>query len=181
MTDNRIADWLRRAIQAASAFGNTDTLLAVSLPAQQLVLLAGQKVVASYAVSTSRYGAGCVEGSRRTPLGVHRIAEKIGAGCPRGTIFKARRATGEIADIIVEARATSIDVITSRILWLEGLEPGLNSGPGVDSHARYIYIHGTAEEGLIGQPASIGCIRMRNDDVMELFENVNVGTLLFIQ
>jgi len=105
------------------------------------------------------------------------IAQKIGDGAPLNTIFKSRKNTGKIADI---DQQSDEDYVTSRILWLKGLEPGHNAGPGVDSFARYIYIHGTHEENLIGQPASHGCIRMRNQDVLELFERVQEGTEVLI-
>ena len=150
------------------------------LDRQQLHLIHGRVPVCSYPVSTSRYGAGCEQDSRRTPTGMHHIAEKIGQGCERGEILKARVATGEIAEIIAAEEPGDEDLITSRILWLQGMEPGINQGEGVDSYQRYIYIHGSNEEGLIGQPASVGCIRMKNDDVIDLFDRVEVGTPVLI-
>jgi L,D-peptidoglycan transpeptidase YkuD (ErfK/YbiS/YcfS/YnhG family) len=133
-----------------------------------------------YPVSTAKNGVGSKTGSQRTPLGLHRVHSKFGAGEPLGMVFDARRATGKLAAIHTTPVDLPEDVITTRILWLEGLEAGKNRGKGVDSHTRFIYIHGTNEEGLIGQPASHGCVRMRNRDVVELFELVAPGTLVEI-
>ncbi len=154
--------------------------LVVSISQQRLYRLRDGRVLESWPVSTSRYGAGSEAGSYRTPLGLHRVRERIGADLPEGAIISGRIPTGEVAELVQEARATDDDLVTSRILWLEGLEPGLNQGEGVDSHARYIYIHGTHEEGLIGQPASKGCIRMYNRDVIRLFDETPSGTLVLI-
>jgi hypothetical protein len=147
---------------------------------QRLYLLKDTDTIASFDVSCSRYGMGQEANSNKTPLGKHRIHSKYGREAPEGTIFRARRSTGEVAQIEHEPISTGKDLVTSRILWLEGVEEGFNRGPGVDSYLRYIYIHGTHEEGLIGQPASHGCIRMRNKDVIELFEMVQVGTPVII-
>ncbi|HHH46591.1 MAG TPA: L,D-transpeptidase [Thiotrichales bacterium] len=154
--------------------------LVVSISQQRLYRLQDGRVLESWPVSTSRYGAGSEAGSYRTPLGLHRVRERIGADLPEGAIISGRIPTGEVAELVQEPRATDDDLVTSRILWLEGLEPGLNQGEGVDSHARYIYIHGTHEEGLIGQPASKGCIRMYNRDVIRLFDKTPSGTLVLI-
>ncbi len=154
--------------------------LVVSISQQRLYRLQDGRVLESWPVSTSRYGAGSEVGSYRTPLGLHRVRERIGADLPEGAIISGRIPTGEVAELVQEPRATDDDLVTSRILWLEGLEPGLNQGEGVDSHARYIYIHGTHEEGLIGQPASKGCIRMYNRDVIRLFDKTPSGTLVLI-
>lgn len=174
------ADWLPIARLALAAFGYTDTQKAVfvNIHEQRLYLLQSLNILAAYPVSTSRYGTGNRVDSYKTPLGVHRIAEKIGDDCQSGEIIRARKPTGKLAAVITEPRRGEEDIITTRVLWLEGLEPGVNLGPGVDSHERYIYIHGTPEEGLIGQPASIGCIRMKNADVIDLFNAVDEGTLV---
>ncbi|EDY87692.1 ErfK/YbiS/YcfS/YnhG family protein [gamma proteobacterium HTCC5015] len=148
---------------------------------QTLSLCQGDNVLANYSVSTAEKGFGCREGSHQTPIGWHRIGEKIGAGETLGRVFKGRQAQAEIADISHGTQSTGRDCITSRILWLEGQEEGLNRGGDVDSHDRYIYIHGTHEEGRIGQAASIGCVRMKNAEVTELFERVDVGAPVFIQ
>lgn len=136
----------------------------------------GDMLIRQYPVSTAAKGAGEESGSFRTPRGRHRIAERIGAGMPIGTAFKARVPTGEIWTPELNAENPGRDWILTRILWLEGLEPGKNQGGNVDTHDRYIYIHGTHEEHKIGTPASHGCIRMKNADVAELFDLVKVGT-----
>ena len=134
-------------------------------------------------VSTSKFGVGNQPGSYRTPIGLHRIAEKIGHGAPLNTAFKSRLPAE--APSILDRQSNIIndlgdDLIMSRILWLTGCEPSVNQGGDVDSHDRYIYIHGTNHEELIGTPASHGCVRMRCADVAELFELVEVNTPVFI-
>jgi hypothetical protein len=125
--------------------------------------------------STSRFGIGQTEGSNCTPLGLHRVAEKIGPGTPAGTVFKSRKAIGHTSQPeFADAK------ITTRILWLEGIEPGFNRGGNVDSHARYIYIHGTADQSSIGKPASCGCIHLADADLIPLFDKLPVGTLVWI-
>ena len=109
------------------------------------------------------------------------FAEKIGAEGVINEIYKGRQATGEVAEIIYTAQQTDQDMILSRIIWLQGLEDGHNCGEGVDSYQRYIYIHGTAEEGLLGMPASHGCVRMSNKDVIELYDIVSEGTFVYIK
>jgi len=157
-----------------------ESLIVVNVPSQQLFLLKKGKIDIIYSISTSVYGTGSEVNSYKTPLGRHKISEKIGEGLPEGAILKGRRWTGAIANIIKEPIDTEFDVVTSRILWLTGLEEGKNLGSGVDSKSRYIYIHGTAEEGLIGKPASDGCVRMHNSDVISLFNTVNVDTEVWI-
>ena len=125
--------------------------------------------------STSRFGIGQTEGSNRTPLGLHRVAEKIGAGVRAGTVFKGRKAVGHVSQPEFAAAK-----ITTRILWLEGLEPGFNRGGDVDSHARYIYIHGTADQSSIGQLDSCGCIHLADTDLIPLFDLLPDGTLVWI-
>jgi hypothetical protein len=148
----------------------------VECAAQQVSLLRGETVLHTWPVSTSRYGLGSRAGSNKTPLGRHRVAEKFGEGAPLGTVFRARRNTGQVAHIYRDGTDVEDDLVLTRVLWLEGLEPGRNQGAGVDSKERFIYLHGTNEEGLIGTPASHGCVRMRNRDVVELFALVPVGT-----
>lgn len=154
---------------------NTPSLL-ISPSTQTLSFYKGDSLVKTYVISTAKNGLGCEAGSGKTPTGRHRVKEKFGEGKPLGAIFKARGFTGEIAEIYTDDTDIQEDPVTTRILWLEGLEEGKNKGPGVDSYYRYIYIHGTPEEGLLGQPASKGCIRMSNKDVIELFEMIPVGT-----
>jgi len=159
----------------------TGFTLLVDVSEQKLAVYQQGRETASYPISTSSYGIGSQSGSNKTPLGAHYVKKKIGAKAESGTIFKGRKNTGKVAQIEPKPRATGDDYVTSRILWLSGLEPGKNQGAGVDSFKRYIYIHGTHEEGLIGQPASHGCVRMTNRDVIELFERVPEDTLVYIQ
>ncbi|MGC8698487.1 MAG: L,D-transpeptidase family protein [Halothiobacillus sp.] len=147
---------------------------------QTLYLFEQKQLKQSFPVSTSAIGMGNAAGSNRTPLGLHKIAEKFGDGEPIGMIFKARKPSGALASIQKRPIKGDGDDVTTRIMWLQGLEPGVNAGEGIDSHARYIYIHGTPEEGLIGTPESHGCIRMNNSQVIELFNQVPVGTLVDI-
>ncbi|MDQ7073769.1 MAG: L,D-transpeptidase [Gammaproteobacteria bacterium] len=171
-----LPDWV---VEAGVLCGRFRQIL-VSAEHQTLLLCEAKSVMATYSISTSRYGLGGTEGSYKTPLGKHRIAAKIGDGVPLGEVFVGRLAQGYSADILQDESRSEDDSITSRILWLEGLELGLNQGAGCDSKQRYIYIHGTAEEGLIGQPVSIGCVRMKNRDVIELFDRVCEGDLVTI-
>jgi hypothetical protein len=124
--------------------------------------------------STSRHGIGQIAGSNKTPLGLHRIAEKHGAGQPVGTIFRDRIPVGNLADGVPER------AITHRILWLDGLEPGFNRGGNVDTYNRYIYIHGTGDDATIGKPSSGGCVHLAAGDLLPLFDAVPVGTLVWI-
>lgn len=135
----------------------------------------GYGLEADFPVSTSRHGIGCRVDSLQTPLGLHRIAEKIGDGEPAGTVFKGRRAVGHVDRGMPDA------LITSRILWLAGMEDGRNRGAGVDSYDRYIYIHGTADQSTIGRPASSGCVHVADRDLLPLFDRVPVGTLVWIR
>jgi L,D-transpeptidase catalytic domain len=128
-----------------------------------------------YRCSTSRFGIGSVAGSNCTPLGLHRIAEKIGGGCPVGTVFKSRQVVG------FTWQGLPLAPITNRILWLEGLEQGLNRGGNVDTHNRYVYIHGTGDESTIGRPASHGCIHLSGQDLIPLYDFLPSGTLVWIE
>ena len=141
-------------------------LVVVDLARQRLGLLEGGRLILDYPVSTASAGIGCEEGSLRTPPGWHCVHQRIGAGAPQGMIFRSRVATGEVWD----GRPREEDLILTRVLPLEGLEEGVNRGPGRDSLERFIYIHGTNQEDRIGTPASHGCVRMRSADVTELFE-----------
>ena len=148
----------------------------IDLVCQILRVLDGDRELRCYAVSTARNGAGEMMDSECTPRGAHEIAEKIGAGCALDTVFVGRRPTGEIYDRDLAARHPGRDWILTRILWLAGSDHGYNSGGERDSKARYIYIHGTPDSTALGVPGSRGCIRMRNADLLELFEHVAVGT-----
>ncbi len=140
-----------------------------------------QHLLSEYPVSTSMYGAGNQEGSFRTPLGEHCIAQKIGKECSLDEVFIGREPQGQLAELMATDKPLPDDIITSRILWLRGLQMGINQGDGIDSYQRYIYIHGTPEENRIGEPASHGCVRMRNQDVAELFDKVEEGCRVLIQ
>ena len=153
----------------------------VDISEQRLYLIENSLIKASYPISTSKYGEGSIENSFKTPLGKHSIKEMIGEEAEINTIFTSRINTKRSATIIDQFEDTDNDYVTSRIMWLDGEEDGLNKGGNVDSFRRYIYIHGTHEEGLIGTKASHGCIRMFNYDVIELFKLVNIGTKVLIR
>jgi lipoprotein-anchoring transpeptidase ErfK/SrfK len=153
----------------------------VDISEQRLYLIENSIIKASYPISTSKYGEGSIENSFKTPLGKHSIKEMIGEEAEINTIFTSRINTKRSATIIDQFEDTDNDYVTSRIMWLDGEEDGLNKGGNVDSFRRYIYIHGTHEEGLIGTKASHGCIRMFNYDVIELFNLVNIGTKVLIR
>jgi lipoprotein-anchoring transpeptidase ErfK/SrfK len=142
------------------------TSVHVSVRKQQLKLRRGRKIIRRYSVSTSRFGLGTEHGSNKTPLGKFRISDKIGGDMPVNTIFVARVPLGPDDPL-----PRTNDLILARILWLDGLEPH-----NATTRERFIYIHGTRHEQKIGQPDSHGCIRMRNADVIELFDLVDVGT-----
>jgi len=160
--------WARSSYEA--------TRLDIDLSDQLLRCFEGPKLVKSYVISSSRFGIGNRSGSYKTPLGRHRIASKIGSGMPIGAAFKNGVSTGQIVPINLTSVPTPGDFLTTRVMWLKGLEPGKNKGRGIDSFRRGIAIHGTPDEGLLGRPASHGCIRMKNTDVVELFDRVRVGT-----
>lgn len=140
-----------------------------------------EDILYEYPISTSSFGTGNKNGSFKTPLGEHSIAQKIGAGCAINEVFVGRIPQGKLEVIQAEKTPLPDDIITSRILWLQGMEPGVNYGEGIDSYQRYIYIHGTSEEEKIGTPASHGCVRMRNLDVIDLFDRVEEGCRVLIQ
>jgi lipoprotein-anchoring transpeptidase ErfK/SrfK len=144
----------------------------ISIPEQSLALLEDGHVLKRYSVSTSRNGPGEREGSFCTPRGEHIVRAKIGAGQPMKAVFVERRPTGEIWTPELAERFPERDWILTRILWLSGCEPGKNRLGGVDTMRRCIYIHGSPDTAQMGKPGSIGCIRMRNADVAELFELV---------
>ena len=158
-----------------------DIGIIVDISEQRLYLLKNSLVIESFPISSSKYGEGSIENSFKTPLGDHKIKEKIGDNANLNTIFVSRINTHREAEIIDEQIDSDDDHVTSRILWLDGQEDGINSGEGVDSFQSYIYIHGTHEEGLIGQKASHGCIRMFNDDVIYLYDMVKEGTKVYIR
>ncbi len=152
----------------------------IDLAAQKLRVLEGAGALKEYAVSTAANGPGEQNGSGKTPRGLHVVRAKIGAGAKPGTVFVRRRPTGEIWSSQLAAEHPKRDWILSRILWLSGREPGRNRHGAVDTMRRFIYIHGTDDESTIGKPASHGCIRMCNDDVIELFDRIQPGTEVLI-
>lgn len=137
----------------------------ISVPDQRLDLLDGTDLVVSYPISTSKFGLGSEPGSFRTPTGHFRIDEMIGHGVPERAIFRSRRPTGELAPL-----GGDDDHVLTRILWLTGIDPG-----NANTRDRYIYIHGTNQEAAIGTAASHGCVRMRNTDIISLFEKISPG------
>ena len=142
----------------------------ISVSKQELTWKSGRKKLAAYPISTSRFGLGSKEGSMKTPTGRFRIAEKIGDGMPLGTVFKSRRPVKATKKMLRDD-----DLVMTRILWLDGVEPD-----NANTYERFIYIHGTNHEGQIGEPASHGCIRMRNSDLVELFDRVGIDTPVMI-
>lgn len=154
----------------------------INVTEQQLSLLddAGN-VLHQYPVSTSKYGTGNQNGSEQTPLGLHRIKDKLGGAMPVNEVYIGRVPHGNLDECNERGVKLPDDVIMSRIMWLEGMEPGRNQGGYVDSYQRYIYIHGTNHEDSIGTPSSIGCIRMRNQDVVDLFRLVEVGSEVLVE
>jgi lipoprotein-anchoring transpeptidase ErfK/SrfK len=157
-----------------------DFFLDISIAAQCLTIIDYGKEIRRYPVSTAKNGAGEQRGSECTPLGWHRIRAKIGSGQPVNSVFKGRRPTGEIYSAQLGEIYPQRDWILTRILWLGGLEPGKNRYGNVDTCWRYIYIHGTSDEAMIGYPASHGCIRMKNIDILDLFERVQAGVKIYI-
>jgi lipoprotein-anchoring transpeptidase ErfK/SrfK len=157
--------------KAATGSPHTGREVLVDVTTQTLRVTEGTEVLAEFPVSTSRFGLGCEEGSYRTPTGRFVIREKIGAHAPAWSIFRSRQPTGEIAQPGGEE-----DHVLSRVLTLDGLDPE-NS----NTLARFVYIHGTNQEDLIGSPASHGCVRLRNADMVALHEMVSVGTPVTIE
>jgi len=156
--------------------GGADPEIVVYLDRQELVLRLGRECLRLYPVSTAANGPGEESGSGCTPRGRHRIRAKIGADCPEDAVFVGRRPTGEIFTQELASAYPERDWILTRILWLTGLEPGRNRGGGCDSLRRYIYIHGTPATEPMGVPRSHGCIRMRNADLLDLFDRITPGT-----
>jgi L,D-transpeptidase YbiS len=152
----------------------------IELDRQMLSLYLGKELVKSYSISTSKDGPGEEFGSGCTPRGRHRIKIKIGDGLPENSVFVGRRPTGEIYTPELAENNPDRDWILTRIIWLTGLEPGCNRGGGNDTLRRFIYIHGCPDSEPMGTPASHGCIRMRNRDLLELFGQVDTDTLVEI-
>ncbi len=154
----------------------------ISIQEQTLKLFDAQKnLLAQYAVSTAKNGVGCEKNSGCTPLGAHIIRAKIGADAPENAVFVGRRPTGEICSPELMAQFPNRDWILTRILWLSGTEVGKNRLGNVDTMQRYIYIHGSPDTSQMGMPDSHGCVRMRNADIIALFDLVPVGTTVNVQ
>ena len=148
----------------------------ISISQQRLDLIDDDnRVVKQYLVSTAKNGVGQERGSFCTPLGQHIVRAKIGAGQPINTVFIGRRPTGEIYTPELGKRYPDRDWILTRILWLSGCEPGFNRLGSVDTMRRYVYIHGSPDTAVMGVPGSIGCVRMQNLDLLELFDGVDAG------
>lgn len=155
--------------------------LDVDIAQQKLFLYQDGNLIKEYLVSTAKNGAGEVRGSEQTPRGKHIIRAKIGANCPENTVFVGRRPTGEIFTEDMRTQFPGRDWILTRIFWLSGLEVGKNRLGNVDTMRRYVYIHGTPDSVAMGAPGSKGCIRMRNSELIELFDLIPVGTPINIK
>ncbi len=169
-------------IQKANNYISTDysELLFVSIENQKMYHIKEGAIVKKYIISSSEYGTGSEAGSNKTPLGLHKVKEKYGDETPINGRMIGRVFYGQIATLYNDKTKSKTDDVTSRIFWLEGLEKGKNKGEGIDSYKRYIYIHGTSEEGRLGRPASHGCIRMKNNEVIDLYKTIAIGTLVLI-
>lgn len=152
----------------------------ISIAEQRLQLIDHESVLMDVLVSTAGNGAGELNGSEKTPRGWHQVRAKIGADQPMNAVFVGRRPTGEIYQPQMKTLFPDRDWILTRILWLSGLEPGFNRLREVDTMRRYIYIHGCPDEDVMGQPGSHGCIKMRNPDLVDLFEQITTGTRVYI-
>lgn len=155
---------------------NKDKHIEVNISKQILSLFEGTDVIKQYTISTAKNGPGEQMDSECTPRGQHLIREKIGAGFEANTVFVGRQATGELYHPELREQFPDRDWILTRILWLSGCEAGRNKGGNVDSYDRYIYIHGGPDDVAMGIPGSRGCVRMRNQDMIELFDLVEIET-----
>lgn len=160
-----------------SQFKFEDADVLIDLANQTLTLPKHNKF---YVISTGKNGIGEQENTGRTPRGWHRVAKKIGAESPKNAVFIARKPTGEVYSTELAAQYPERDWILSRILWLDGLEIGFNKGEGYDTMQRYIYIHGTPDTQPMGVPMSHGCVRMRNEEIIELFDLVAEDALVYL-
>lgn len=154
--------------------------ICVSIAAQRLQLVDKNQVLFEVMIATAKNGMGEEFGSECTPGGWHKIRAKIGAGCAENTVFIARRPTGEIYSASLQQKHPDRDWILTRIMWLSGLEVGFNRSGRQDSMRRYIYIHGCPDSHPMGVPSSHGCIKMRNTDVIQLFDLIDAGTAVLI-
>jgi lipoprotein-anchoring transpeptidase ErfK/SrfK len=153
----------------------------VQIDHQTMLVMQKDNILRRYLVSTAKNGVGEKRGSEQTPRGAHIIRAKIGKDCPLNTVFVKRRPTGEIYEPSLRVTYPDRDWILTRIFWLSGLEKGKNRLGECDTMRRYIYIHGSPDDVVMGVPGSRGCIRMRNTDIIELFDMIPVGTLITIK
>jgi len=160
-----------------SQFKLEDADVLIDLENQTLALPKYNKF---YVISTGKNGIGEQENTGKTPRGWHRVAQKFGAESPKNTVFIARKPTGEVYNTELATQYPERDWILSRILWLDGLENGFNKGEGCDTMQRYIYIHGTPDTQPMGVPMSHGCVRMRNEEIIELFDLVPEDALVYL-
>ena len=173
---------MKQASEACARLGIKpgERILIVRISTATLQFYRGGVLAKSYSVSTSKLPPSNIKHSRGTPRGLHEIAERIGAGQPPGMVFKSRVPTGKHFSEFLETDSPDSNLITSRILWLRGLEAGVNRGGNVDTYERYVYVHGTNLESRIGEPLSAGCVLMRNLDIVELYDEVRTGDLVWI-
>ncbi len=157
-----------------------ELLITISIAEQRLRLHRGAEILLDVAISTARNGPGELNGSECTPRGRHYIRARIGAGYAANTVFIGRRPSGECFSETLRSEYPQRDWILTRILWLCGLEPGYNRGGDVDTMRRYVYIHGCPDSDAMGVPSSHGCVKMRNRDIMALFDMIEVGTHVLI-
>ncbi|WP_269526519.1 L,D-transpeptidase [Coraliomargarita parva] len=171
----------RRVKQSCEALSITPTerVWIVSIPDQAMALVENDQISTLYTVSTSKNPPSCRANSFGTPTGLHQAADKIGDGEPSGMVFKGRVPTGRVYHEYPEGEQAA-NLITTRIIRMRGLEDGHNAGPECDSYDRYVYMHGTNHENRLGQPFSGGCIELSNRDVIEVFERIQRGDLIFI-
>lgn len=165
---------------SATLFAMTDAHILISIESQTLSLYQGNTEIECYSISSALNGTGQSKNSGCTPLGSHIIRAKIGGEAPKNAVFVGRRETGEIYSEQLAEQFPNRDWILTRILWLSGTELGLNRLGDLDSMQRYIYIHGTPDSEPMGVPLSHGCIRMRNEDVIDLYERVSTGISVMI-
>jgi lipoprotein-anchoring transpeptidase ErfK/SrfK len=178
--EKRLAELVQEFVSIKYSKFKMKEYIYVGVKRQRLYLISDTTVVLSYPISTAKNGVGSEKLSEKTPLGLHKIESMVGENTPLNGIILGTRFTGKTATIITEAKKGDTDDVTTRAMRLEGLENKINKGGNKDSYSREIYIHGTPEEGLIGTPVSHGCIRMKNNDVIELFNRVKTGTYVII-
>ena len=179
-SNESIASFLTEYLNIKYKNRDFNKFIYVSIKYQKLYLIEQDSVRFKFPISSAKLGIGNKENSMKTPIGLHTIKHKYGDGVPLAGLFKSRVYTGEVSPIYAQKVKSPTDDVTTRIMWLQGEEPGINRGRNIDSYKRYIYIHGTSEEGYIGEPASHGCIRMKNKDVINLYEEIEEGTPVLI-